>query len=248
MFSIFFIQIFNFQFSKRLIVGGPVSWDEKKQKTWADLAFREVKDEVFDVVYSRSYCIGSHLAALKYKEKNPESIWVAEFSDPISTIVTGEPHSVINKDLREKEPDFYLNLEKKVLSKADIIVFTNINQKRYMLGIHALADSEKFKILPHPVISSCFCDLIPTSYELDDKFINIAFFGSVYENRNLCFIKQIINNEKMLELKKEIKFHLFIPTWADFSGIFSDYESNKIIRNDYVSYFEFLNIAKKWII
>ena len=87
--------------------------------------------------------------------------------------------------------------------------------------------------------------MVPTSYELDDHFINIAFFGSVYENRNLCFIKQIISLEKKLKLKKEVKFHLFIPTWADLSEIFTIEEYKKIIRNDYVSYFEFLNIAKK---
>ncbi|WP_348702385.1 hypothetical protein [Turicimonas muris] len=236
-FDLFFSK---FHFSDRKQVLNKAYWDEEFQFKWGEEAANRA-EEVKNVqyIYSRSMWIGSHIAALKYKKKHPEVFWFAEFSDPISKNVFGTDREISSLKIRQDSPDFYKELERSVIDGADQVIFTNENQKLYMLEYTNCGKNlAKCLSLPHPILKEEYLQVHHSNYRLCSQNINLAFFGSIYKNRDLSFIRELLNY-------KDVCLHLFIPKAVNLDDFFSYEEQKKIKRNDFIPYLEFLNLASK---
>lgn len=233
----------KYQYAQKNIVSDKVAFDEASQYEWGEMAFDEVRDHFVPYIYSRSMWAGSHVAAWLYKKAYPETIWIAEFSDPIS-MNTDNKKRLPTKVYTDKASflnTFWQDIEQWVFDNADHIIFTNENQKKYMLDNNPPKNREavenKAWVWHHPQISSKYANVIVADYQLDDDFINIGYFGTFYANRSA---------DPMFELLKNPNVHLHI-----FTNVTDELKakvkkiSNRIHLHGLVSQFEVLNIASR---
>lgn len=219
-------------------------------------------------LYSRAMWPASHLLAALYKIRNPDVIWTAEFSDPLIHDIKGEvrqSNGAVDKDLLEEfreamivngfkapsDENMYVWVESLAYALADRMLFTNEHQRSYMLSYfedeklrdRAAAHSE---IAPHPTLPERFYHLRPCPYVLDEKVVNIGYFGVFYATRGLT---EVVNGLKAMrpELRAKVRLHIFTPKpdelrdEAKAAGI-----GDVVIANSYVSYLEFLNLTTKF--
>ena len=238
-FEIFFSR---YQYAEKHIIGDKAYFNEKAQWEWGKKAFESVNSYKAEVIYSRSMWVGSHVAAYLYKKKFPNTKWYAEFSDPIYMGTDNRPRK--NAKIYEKDLSFlntfWKDIESIVMNTADIIIFTNNNQKKYMFAKNELLkkyDDKKYITISHPSLPNYYSKLIIQNYDLDKEQINIGFFGSIYMNRQL---------DDLFKLLERSNVYLHIFTSSDFS-LFTDIlqYKEKIKINKQISYFEFLNIASQ---
>ena len=186
--------------------------------------------------------VGSHIAAYLYKTDHPKSFWIAEFSDPV--IIGSDNHarktqeSSIRKN--KHETNFWKYIESIVYKNADRIIFTNQNQQVFMLNHYNDSDitksvQKKSVIISHPILDPEYSHIIESLYPIDSEKINIAFFGSFYNNRTKNDITKLLKN-------KNILLHLFVPNPDEIQRGVS---GKNIKANSYVNHFEFLNIASR---
>lgn len=234
----------RYQCSNIYTIGSQTYWNEASQLEWGLKAFDTAKGISADIIYSRSMWAGSHVAALYYKMFNPNVKWYAEFSDPIYM----DANNNIRKSTKiytgayEYLNNFWCDLESKVCSTADFLIFTNKNQRDYMLKMNPSVNNQdkivkKSYILAHPILSEKYTNLVHSDYNIDKSVINIAYFGSVYANRACKTLFELAHKYEFIRL------HLFVPNGK--IEYIENYDKNKIIINDFVEYFEFLNIASK---
>jgi len=233
----------KYQYSQKNVVSDRVAFNEDAQYEWGEMAFNEMKDHFVPYIYSRSMWAGSHVAAWLYKKAYPDTIWIAEFSDPVS----------MNTDNRKRQPTriysgsksflntFWQDIEQWVFDNADHIIFTNENQKKYMLDNNPPksrdAVENKAWVWHHPRISDKYANIIVADYSLDDDNINIGYFGTFYANRSA---------EPMFELLKNPKVHIHIFTQVtDELKAKVKKISDRIHLHGLVSQFEVLNIASR---
>ncbi len=233
----------KYQYSQKNVVSDRVAFDEESQYNWGEQAFEQMKDHFVPYIYSRSMWAGSHVAAWLYKKAYPETIWIAEFSDPVS----------MNTDNLKRQPTkihsgsksflntFWQDIEQWVFDNADQIIFTNENQKKYMLDNNPPksrdAVESKAWVWHHPRISDKYANIIVADYSLDDDNINIGYFGTFYANRSA---------EPMFELLKNPKVHIHIFTQVtDELKAKVKKISDRIHLHELVSQFEVLNIASR---
>ncbi len=230
----------RFIFEKHIRIGGVASESPKAQLQYGKAAYYEVKDAEADFIYSRSMFAGSHIAAYIYKMKHPETFWYAEFSDP----VLYNPQNCERMGVEGSEDDFlqdfWSNIERLVYEKADKIIFTNENQKEYMLnynrtGIDRSTICEKSLVRMHPVMQKEFSNIMRVNYALPKGKINVAYFGSLpaYRNRD-----NILN----LTLNPDVMLHLFMINTGDLK----EFAKKNVVINQNYKYLEFLNIAKRF--
>lgn len=209
-------------------------FNEKSQYLWGKNAYEIVKDNEYDYIYSRSLWAGSHVAASMYKKTHPNTIWYAEFSDPVYKDTNNNKRAVAKKYDGEEAflNTFWKDLEDDVFINADKIIFTNNNQMKYMTRrIKNYDVCKKSLVLNHPIINSNYCKIINSDYNLDDKKINIGYFGTFYANRNQDDLMMLLENPNVV-------LHVFT------SG--TELKSTQNLKiNNQVSNLEFLNIASK---
>ena len=229
----------NNQYTKIIRTEGKAYFSEKAQDLWGKKVYKMAEElgTDYEYIYSRSMWAGSHVAAYLYKQKHPEAIWYAEFSDPIYKGTDNEkrPTAITYTGDEEYLNNFWFDVEKYVFEKADKILFTNENQKKYMLSYHdEIADDilSKCIVLNHPVINSKYAHIIESDYSIDKNKINIAYFGSFYKNRNGEDLLKFLSNPDVI-------LHLFTSNKDDIPS------DERIKVNDLVSNLEFLNIASK---
>jgi hypothetical protein len=217
-------------------------------------------------LYSRSLWPASHITAYEYKIRNRRTPWIAEFSDPILFDINGEErYSKIDtkwhfrKLKREIQREYGVTIESDNLFfwceclpyvYADELIFTNKNQLEYMaesFPIEAIRESiyKKAVIKEHPSLETEYYSFVETSYKLVKEKINFAYFGTFYSTRKL---NDIVESVLLLseDERAKIVMHIFTNMQDDIRKSIkeSGLEKNFII-NDYVGYFEFLNISKK---
>lgn len=221
----------------------------------------------YDDIYSRAMFPASHFLAFEYKIAFPNVKWTAEFSDPVIYDTEGKIRESKINDQKFIEKLNQLLLDKGISEYngnnlfflceyipyvfADEIIFTNENQKKFMINkfpINEIKENieKKSKIKRHPTLEKKFYNLVESEYLLDNNFINLAYFGRDYETRNLRDIFLAIyglNNK----LKDKCKIHFFTSDVDSFkeSMICSPIEEN-IIVNKYVNFLEFLNLTTKF--
>lgn len=232
----------TFQFDKKITLTGKAAFNQKGQCLYALKAFAKAKDIKADVIYSRSQAPGSHLAAWFYKLENPNVKWYAEFSDPI---VVGADNKV--KEGRFQGDENWLNdlwwyIEQIVYMVADKIIFTNLNQMKFMLGYNPYKERNimieaKSLILHHPMMPDFYKDIIYSDYTLKDDKINIGYFGTFYANRTVDDMLMLLQNE-------DVELHIFTPKHENFINLFSEY-GDRLHFNSTISNLEFLNLASR---
>lgn len=217
-------------------------------------------------VYSRVLWPASNFAAAEYKLKNHETKWIAEFSDPVVLDIEGNDRlsdlddSIwLNQfleyfkgkyDFLKVEKNLYVWCELLTYLFADEIIFTCENQRQLMLEKFkykeiALLAYTKSKILPHPQPNHSLYDINQTEYILDTGMINIGYFGVFYKNRKLHnLIDMLVQYDKNMNLP--VRIHLFTSNVVDVIQELTELDVLEyFVINEYVGYFEFLNISKK---
>lgn len=183
-------------------------------------------------MYSRAMWPGSTFAAALIKLKFPEVNWVAEFSDPMLLDIHGnernarlDMHWLRETGIRQcigqlapglKSDDrLFLLAELLPFILADQVVFTNENQRNYMLEQNWAGDIrsrvlKKSKILKHPTLPREYYDLGVASIPIDCTKANIGYFGRFYATRGLTEILQAIETSPSA-VRQKILLHVVCP-------------------------------------
>ena len=135
--------------------------------------------------------------------------------------------------------DFWKDCETQVYQTADVIIFTNENQRTYMLASNGDKQTkervmQKSIIMHHPILDKRYCSIITCPYVLDSKKINIGYFGSFYANRKHHDMLTLLDNY-------DVVLHLFVPEPDALKSL----ENKRVRVNAAVGHLEYLNIAAK---
>lgn len=233
------------RFGERVLLKGPGSFGEQFQEAWALQAFEKVKSLSCDYIYSRSMWPSTHHAAYLYKKAHPEVKWYAEFGDPLYTDTTGELRPPTKHYEGEKEHlnHYWRDLENMAYELADVVIFTNANQRDYMLKTSP--DVQRFPdllsrslILPQPAIDRRYCLLEEADFHPADGYINIGYFGSFYAYRNESDLFRLLKNDKVF-------LHIFTyKTFVSITEKAPEY-ADRVKVYPLVPYLKMLNICTK---
>lgn len=220
----------------------------------------------YDKIYSRANFVHSHFLALEYKLKNPDTYWRAEFSDPLiytfegrhlSPKLTDEDYinrmneilSERNLELINADDDINCVCEYLTFVFADEIIFTNESQKEVMTDTlrFDIEDiiNEKSVISSHPILDLKYYYVKKSGYELDNSYINFAYFGVIFSNRSFeDFINAFDNLSD--EYKDKVRLHIFSPNRTLFEQLLTKKLLERTVFNANVDYLEFLNLTTKF--
>ncbi len=220
----------------------------------------------YDKIYSRANFVHSHFLALEYKLKNPDTYWRAEFSDPLiytfegrhlSPKLTDEDYinrmneilSERNLELINADDDINCVCEYLTFVFADEIIFTNESQKEVMTDTlrFDIEDiiNEKSVISSHPILDLKYYYVKKSGYELDNSYINFAYFGVIFSNRSFeDFINAFDNLSD--EYKDKVRLHIFSPNRTLFEQLLTKELLERTVFNANVDYLEFLNLTTKF--
>lgn len=227
----------------------------------------EAEQGAYEHLYSRAQFAASHFLAGRIKTERPQIRWRAEFSDPVSHDVLGQPRyasldadSPIIAHLRRaiEERGFATPsgdnsnqwCETIVFALADEILFTNRIQRDFMISKitdDALADRvrERAVVSAHPTLPREFYGLETTGYRLDSSRANIGYFGNFYQNRGVDLVLQALT--ELPEASRErLCLHVFTSGRAidDLTREVQRLRLQRCVRvNGYVGFLEFLNLA-----
>jgi glycosyltransferase involved in cell wall biosynthesis len=221
----------------------------------------------YDKVYSRALWPASHLLSFEYKVKNRKVEWSAEFSDPLMYDIHGKerPAKIASKKFLRR---YRHELEKAKLpvpeSKnlffwceylpyafADRLIFTNENQRQYMLDRFPVKEvipevMKKSIVKPQPVLPEVFYHIHPSEYPIDKKYVNMAYFGLFYATRKLEELVEAVESLQQDE-RKQLRIHIFTDKPEEFQNEIRGTPIEEVFRvGPYVSYFEFLNLSTKF--
>jgi poly(ribitol-phosphate) beta-N-acetylglucosaminyltransferase len=105
---------------------------------------------------------------------------------------------------------------------------------------------KKSRINRHYTLEKEYYNVKESNYPLDDRNVNIAYFGAFYETRNLeeiyCALYALNK-----DYQGKCKLHIFTSNVKDFQeSMDCSPIRNKLKINHYVSFFEFLNLTTKF--
>lgn len=254
----------------RLTVGG-----RPRMAQWAAIAdycregaeaieLWEASQGPYRSVYSRAMWPASHVLAALHKARNPDVKWIAEFSDPLSINMKGQPRtSKRGTDSLSAELDSAVAaaghppanvelvmpwIEHLAYALADEIVFTNEHQMSTMLE-HVDDESllrrvrEHAVISPHPTLPAAFYERSKVTYELDPARAHLAYFGAFYATRGLTEVTDALHALPK-EIRRRVQLHVFTK---DPATLRSDLKkaglSDLVVANEYVPYLDFLHLT-----
>lgn len=225
------------------------------------------KNERYEEIYSCSMYPASNYLALQFKLENPNVIWSAEFSDQLVYEYIGD---VINSKIGDKDYIEEMNsllslmeLPKDVSGSlfglceyltfvfADKIIFISENQKKYITTKYKNEDllsiiEDKSEIIPPTTLKPEIYHLKQSNYNIDENYINLAYFGSFYEKMCLEDLYSSITGLDE-DYRGKLKIHFFIRNPKKFektTAIESVLENLEIHPN--VNFLEFLNLTTKF--
>lgn len=216
-------------------------------------------------VYSRAMQPGSHLLAALVKLRYPETHWLAEFSDPMLWNPYGEqrPNAADDDALWRTlaaaveaaglplpdDRNVAGLVEVVAYALADEVLFTNENQRDFMLGYADPDAAEragaKARCEHHPVPPPELYERSPQDYALDADRVNIAYFGAFYATRGLT---EVVDGLVSLprEVRDRIAFHVFTSHPAQLAEEVRERGLADVVRiNGHVPYLACLNLATR---
>ncbi len=218
-------------------------------------------------VYSRAMWAASHLVAAQYKLRNPSVPWVAEFSDPISRTVRGGRRSSasgagplpdeLTSGLRAAgfdppaDGDVYTWAEQVAFALADEVMFTNDNQREYMLGYcpdPALAERARAlsTVHHHPTLPARFYDLRTPDYRLDPDRAHLAYFGAFYPTRGLTEVTEALASLPA-HARSRVCLHVFTQDASTIDRAVAEAGlADVVVVNPYVGFLEFLALTRRF--
>lgn len=218
----------------------------------------------YNDIYSRALWPGSHMIAFDMLAENSNLKWTAEFSDPVLYDIKNEVRRANYfsikevKKLKNKVPkNFEQYLDSNLFNMCEVlpfifankIVFTNANQRDVMLERF----DEEFRnmvnkkavISQHPSLDEYYYDIDQHYVSLDKNEFNIGYFGNFYETRSAVDIINIAKTIKEHNLKA--KLYIFTNDTSKVRSQVITHGVSEIVNvNNYLKYFEFLNVSKEF--
>ena len=103
----------------------------------------------------------------------------------------------------------------------------------------------KTTITSHPTLDKKYYYIKDSNYEIDDKYINFAYFGTIFSKR--AFEDFTIAFENIDdEIRENVRLHIFTSAKTLFEQILSPKIYEKTAINPNISYLEFLNLTTKF--
>lgn len=225
----------------------------------------------YDRLYSRVTWPASHFLAALYKIRHPQVRWSAEFSDPVSHGIDGRERTAGMADgpvLAELRAEFRRRglpepptgnalrwCEYVAFGLADEIVFTNENQRDYMLSRCELPElaaraRDLAVVSPQPTLPRHFYQLVDSGYRLDPGVVHLAYFGAFYATRGLDDVLTALA-ELPARRRDRLRLHVFTNTPGALRTRAAALRVQDLVAiNPYVPYLEFLNLATRfdWLI
>lgn len=168
----------------------------------------------YERLYSRAMWPASHCAAGAIKVALPDLHWVAEFSDPLVVDILAQPRAgkmdmgwlnssgvlaaIQAAGFVPPSSDSLMEwCEFIAYALADEVLFTNANQRDYMLGQPWIAGQaarilKKSVVRPHPTLPPDYYNLVADDWRPDPGRVNLAYFGSFYQTRGLGEVLEAI--------------------------------------------------------
>ena len=172
------------------------------------------KYRAYTRLYSRAMWPASHCAAGAIKVALPDLHWVAEFSDPLVVDILAQPRAgkmdmgwlnssgvlaaIQAAGFVPPSSDSLMEwCEFIAYALADEVLFTNANQRDYMLGQPWIAGQaarilKKSVVRPHPTLPPDYYNLVADDWRPDPGRVNLAYFGSFYQTRGLGEVLEAI--------------------------------------------------------
>ncbi|WP_406535121.1 hypothetical protein [Methanobrevibacter sp.] len=129
---------------------------------------------------------------------------------------------------------------------ADVVRFTNYNQREAMLNEFPVDIKdfviEKSEVSRHPTLDEEYYFLKESNYNVDDDYLNFAYFGTYLGKRHLEFLFKCLEDLNE-EISNKIRLHLFVPNPEVFKSSLTN-QKNIVVRQK-VPFLEFLNLTTK---
>ena len=241
-----------------------VRWVDRAERLVAEL---EQEKGAYRSLYSRAMPVNSHLAAAIVARHRPGLPWTAELSDPLKVHPNGlERVSEVADDalFRElaaavEEAGFEVPAGVRLFelgeivtyALADHIVFTNENQREFMLGYcrdPRLVERvrEVSSVSHHPTLPPDFYTLVHPPLELEDDVLHVAYFGVFYQTRGLDEVTAALE-QLPPDVRRRLRLHVFTNRddhleIAKFASELAD-----VVRlHAFVPFLEFLNLTTRF--
>ena len=153
--------------------------------------------------------------------------------------------------LIENKSSAYFIAEYLVYLFADKVIFTNANQRETMLGQFPVDVYDfvidKSEIKRHPTLQSRYYHIKESDIDLNDEYINVAYFGTDYYGKRhfeaLFYALESLNHR----FKDKIRLHLYINDKKLIKRLIStlSVKDNIIVRKP-LDYLSFLNATTKF--
>lgn len=236
---------------------------------WSGRVFAQLEEWGTDhrSVYSRAMWAASHLVAAQYKLRNPSVPWIAEFSDPISRTVRGGRRSnatgsgplfdELAAGLRSAgvdlpaDGDVFTWAEQAAFGLADEVMFTNANQREYMLGYcpdPALVERVRAlsTVRHHPTLPARFYELQSPDYRLDPDRAHLAYFGAFYPTRGLTEVTEALA-ALPARSRSRLCLHVFTQDASSIERAVAEAGlADVVVVNPYVGFLDFLALTRRF--
>lgn len=217
--------------------------------------------ERYHTLYSRAMWAPSHYAAALIKLRHPHLKWIAEYSDPLALDIEGNFRdfrisiawleasgllAAVRERLPAIDPKDLLFCWAEILpyALADEIVFTNENQRDYMLE-HPWIRQAAAQILPRsriarqPTLPSGFYEGAG-HYFVSPHCINIGYFGRFYKTRGLTEVLQATASLDD-ELRRQILIYIHCPVPTEITALAAEFGvSRNVVPRPLLAYRDFL--------
>lgn len=215
-------------------------------------------------LYSRSQWAASTIAAAEIKLQRPDLHWRAELSDPLFYDIQGR---VRGREMAEGDmvgrlrkgivsagftPPAGLLLfewcERLIYALADEVVFTNENQRAYMLGYCADREAARrvesiSSVSHHPTLPAEFYRMADDELELEPGVAHLAYFGVFYPTRGLT---ELTDGLALLgpEERARIRLHVFTSAPHDVAAKVADVGLDDVVSvSGYLPFLSFLKVT-----
>ena len=210
----------------------------------------------YEFVYSRAMWAPSIYSGAEFKFRHPNIKWIAEFSDPLSLDVEGRARggeipldstslrfieAIENRygDLPESRKTIFGLAEILAYAFADEIIFTNEHQKSTMMShIENSTLRERVQrvstVSHHPSLPPEYYEVMSSEYSVDDKKLNLGYFGEFYSSRSITEVTSAIRSLPP-SLRDKVNLHVFTNYIPNSSGRSRPRQFSKIQFDELVS-------------